>query len=436
MASTESQQSQASSGSTSNSGKIDFPTDSLLSGGPFETRQTHPTSDCNTLGNRVDSASDGRKSYKWQHICPQLGPLFPETSESLSQMEKYLSSRGFLEASAKRMSGAIQINTTSADGMQSIPGNDPAWDHMRAFSKYLEEAFPLVHQTLELERVNTHGLIYTWQGANESMKPTLLMAHQDVVPVESGTEHLWTYPPFSGHWDGKYVWGRGAIDCKNTLIASLEAVEELLRAGFSPQRTVILSFGFDEEISGNQGAKRIVEHLTTRHGENIAVVIDEGPGIMRSWWGSFAAFPGVAEKGYLDVEISVDMRTGHSSLPPEDNSITVMADLIQELRENRYTTTLNEGNPIMQTIFCVAQHDGGIPDKYWEQIVRVDQGIQSLNEFIGRMTAAHPNIGGFFRTTQSFGMIQGGKKVNVIPGHTSLRINHRVSNDGLVVFIV
>lgn len=48
---------------------------------------------------------------------------------------------------------------------------------------------------------------------------------------------------------------RGAIDCKSTLIATLEAVDELLRANFSPLRTAILSFGFDEEISGNQGAR-------------------------------------------------------------------------------------------------------------------------------------------------------------------------------------
>lgn len=79
------------------------------------------------------------------------------------------------------------------------------------------------------------------------------MAHQDVVPVESESENDWKHAPFSVHWDGIYVWGCGAIDCKSTLIATLEAVEGLLRAGFVPSRTIILSFGFDEEISGNQG---------------------------------------------------------------------------------------------------------------------------------------------------------------------------------------
>ncbi|KAJ4415769.1 hypothetical protein N0V82_007131 [Gnomoniopsis sp. IMI 355080] len=143
-----------------------------------------------------------------------------------------------------------------------------------------------------------------------SLKPVILMAHQDVVPVQMETDD-WKYPPFDGHWDGSYVWGRGSTDCKNTLIASLEAVEELLRAKFTPKRTVILSYGFDEEISGTQGAKNIVKDLLDVYGEKgIAVVIDEGPGIMRSWSGSIAAFPAVSEKGYVDVDISVNMQAG------------------------------------------------------------------------------------------------------------------------------
>lgn len=145
-------------------------------------------------------------AYRWHHMCLQSDPLFPETTDNLSAMEIHLASRDFLEAFAKRVSGAVQINTTSMDGMESLTGDDPAWDHMKPFSDFLNATFPLVHQKLDLERVNTHGLVYTWKGSNESLKPTVLMAHQDVVPVESETEGSWTYGSFRGHWDGKYVW--------------------------------------------------------------------------------------------------------------------------------------------------------------------------------------------------------------------------------------
>lgn len=134
------------------------------------------------------------------------------------------------------------------------------------------------------------------------------MAHQDVVPVDMETED-WTYPPFDGHWDGIYVWGRGSMDCKNTLIASLEAVEELLRAEYTPKRTVILAYGFDEEISGTQGAKEIAKDLLHTYGDKgVAVIIDEGLGIRRSWSGSLAAFPTVAEKGVVNIEVTVSMK--------------------------------------------------------------------------------------------------------------------------------
>lgn len=165
-----------------------------------------------------------------------------------------------------------------------------------------------------------------------------------------------------------------------------------------------------------------------RYSENgITVVIDKGSGVTGSWWGSIAAFPGVAEKGYLDVEITVDMRSGHSSLPPDDNSITVMAEIIQELNANKYDTTLDENNPIMETIFCSAQHEKAMPAEESERLATVDRGEGSVEELVDTTIASHPSMGGFFRAIQSIGIIYGRRKVNVVPGHTSLRINHRVS---------
>lgn len=49
-----------------------------------------------------------------------------------------------------------------------------------------------------------------------------------------------------------WIWGRGSVDDKSGLIGSLTAVETLIEQGFSPRRTVMLAFGFDEEASGKQ----------------------------------------------------------------------------------------------------------------------------------------------------------------------------------------
>ena len=128
-------------------------------------------------------------------------------------------------------------------------------------------------------RDSTYGLLYTWQGSDDKLKPLVLMAHQDVVPVPASTVDAWTHPPFSGHYDGRYIWGRGSSDCKNQLIAEMETVELLLAADFKPKRTIIMSFGFDEEISGRQGAGHLSKFLIDRYGEDsIAAIVDEGAG--------------------------------------------------------------------------------------------------------------------------------------------------------------
>ncbi len=92
------------------------------------------------------------------------------------------------------------------------------------------------------------------------------MAHQDVVPSEPGTEEAWSYRPVEGEIADRYIWGRGAMDDKSSLVAILEAVETRLERGFRPKRTVLLVFGHDEEVGGTKGAAAVAELLKSRGG--------------------------------------------------------------------------------------------------------------------------------------------------------------------------
>lgn len=126
------------------------------------------------------------------------------------------------------------------------------------------------------ETVNTLGLVYTIKGTDTSLKPLMLAAHQDVVPVAN--DFTWKYPPFSGHFDGRWLWGRGASDDKNSLTALMSALETLLaNPTWIPKRTIILALGFDEESSGRRGAGTIGPYLENLYGHNsMALVLDEG----------------------------------------------------------------------------------------------------------------------------------------------------------------
>lgn len=216
--------------------------------------------------------------------CKQVKALWPTSdNDALKDSFDYLSTPAFEKDSIARLAGAVQIPTESYDDLGKI-GDDKRWDVFYPLHDYLKATFPAIHEKLKVEKVNTHGLLYTWQGSDEERKPVVLMAHQDVVPVDQNTVDSWTYPPYSGHFDGTNVWGRGASDCKNSLIGILETVELLLNAGYKPKRTIVLSFGFDEESSGTQGAGHLSKFLHERYGDDgVAAIVDEGAGYTQAF---------------------------------------------------------------------------------------------------------------------------------------------------------
>ena len=120
-----------------------------------------------------------------------------------------------------------------------------------------------MHERLELERVTEFGLLFRWAGAAASAQPLVLMAHYDVVPVDESD--AWTYPPFEGRVEEGWVYGRGALDDKGPLLVVLEAVENLLSAGFTPARDVYLSFGGNEETYGAAAASIATDSARARH---------------------------------------------------------------------------------------------------------------------------------------------------------------------------
>lgn len=363
--------------------------------------------------------------------CRQVGPLFPaQKSAALDRMDAYLASPQFLNASVPRLAGAVQIPTQSYDDMGAV-GEDARWDVMYDLAEYLERTFPLVFGSLLLEKVNTHGLLFTWEGSDPSLKPTVLMAHQDVVPVELSTVEQWTYPPWSGEYDGRFLWGRGAGDCKNILIGILEAVELLLDAGFTPKRTVVLSFGFDEEISGYEGAGPLAEVILDRYGKDgAAIIVDEGSGLSKQW-GTLFAMPAVAEKGYIDVDVIVRMPGGHSSVPPKHNGIGVMAELIAQIEANTYEPHLHDENPTLGLLQCGAAFSPEFPPRLRRELRHRRVGDAEVCRKEDRVALEAAKISDYvkymFTTSVAADLISGGAKINALPERTVLTVNHRVN---------
>ena len=165
------------------------------------------------------------------------------------------------DSAATHLSEAIQFRTITVAAGDPRPGQKGPWLDLHA---WLETTYPAAHSAMSKELVpGTLTLLYTWQGTDSSLDPLLLMAHQDVVPVNIGTEDDWTGAPFAGEIVDGYVYGRGALDDKGSLVALMEAADALAADGFQPKRTVYFMFGHDEEISGS-GAEAGIALLKSR----------------------------------------------------------------------------------------------------------------------------------------------------------------------------
>ena len=122
------------------------------------------------------------------------------------------------ERGAQNLSRAIQFKTITLANGDPRPGQEGEWLALHA---WLEETYPAAHVAMTKELVpDTLTLLYTWAGSDPSLKPLLLMAHQDVVPVNIGTEGDWQGAPFEGAIIDGYIYGRGAIDNKGSLLSS------------------------------------------------------------------------------------------------------------------------------------------------------------------------------------------------------------------------
>ncbi|KAH6612929.1 hypothetical protein B0J18DRAFT_70910 [Chaetomium sp. MPI-SDFR-AT-0129] len=368
--------------------------------------------------------------------CAQPEPLTPSKDEALDTAYEHLTSSDFRTAAVKHLSGAVQVKTESFDDLGEV-GQDARWEVFYDFHKYLAETFPRLHKELQVEKVNTHGLLFTWQGSDASLKPTLLMAHQDTVPVPPETIEAWTHPPWSGHYDGTHIWGRGSNDCKNQLIALLETLDTLLDAGFQPKRTILLSFGFDEEISGFHGAAKLSTFIEERYGKDgIAVIVDEGSAFEEAW-GTLFAKPGTAEKGYTDVHITVRKPGGHSSVPTDHTGIGILSELITEIESEQYPTRLTYANPYYTQLQCGAAYSPEFPDKLKHLLAHRQQQLQDLGHTCSNprrdnlaLEAARlggPPIKYLMQTSQAADVINGGIKVNALPERVTVVINHRIN---------
>ncbi|MFT4229787.1 MAG: M20/M25/M40 family metallo-hydrolase [Microbacterium sp.] len=314
---------------------------------------------------------------------------------------------------AERLSRMIQLPTVSAELAQR--GTQPFDD----FVALLAELYPLVHAHLVVERHADLGLLFRWQGRREALDgPLVLMAHYDVVPVDESD--AWTHPPFAGRIEDGWVHGRGALDDKGPLLVVLEAVENLLAAGFAPARDVYLSFGGDEEVFG--AAAAVIAASLRDRGVVPWLVLDEGGAVVDAplpFVRGRTAMVGVGEKGVMTVRLTARGDGGHASAPPARTAVGRIARAVERLSPSTFRPRTPAAVTRMLRQF--ADRADGASRLLYRLLAATPPLTARILAAMGGEPAA------LVRTSIAATMQSGGTAANVLPSQASATFNLRIA---------
>jgi len=334
-------------------------------------------------------------------------------------------------AASERLAAAVRLKTiASATDVDANAGE------FLALQAHLQASFPKAHAVLRRELIGKYGLLYTWAGSDAQAAPIALMAHQDVVPVAPGTEGDWEVAPFSGTQKDGFVWGRGAWDDKGNLMSIMEAVEMRVGAGFQPRQTIYLAFGQDEEVGGERGARRIAALLKER-GIRLRFAIDEGMLITEGAIAGLAkpaALIGVAEKGFLTVELVATATPGHSSMPPVvagTSAIGMLGAALARLETDQMPLEIR--GVARETFESLAPEMGGLNRVLLSNLWLFRPLVESQ---LKTMASANASL----RTTTALTVVNAGQAENVLPGRATALVNFRLlpgdTSDAVVDHVV
>ena len=317
------------------------------------------------------------------------------------------------EEVARHIGLAIQLKT--------ISNTDPAKVDPLPFEglrNLLQVLYPQVDDHLTREVINGGGLLYTWQGTEPDLDPIALAAHQDVVPANEAADSGWTHPPFAGEIADGYVWGRGALDCKGSLISIMEAVNNLIRDGFAPRRTVYLLFGHDEECSGTHGAVALADILEAR-GVRLALLLDEGGSVTTSTLPGIespVAMIGVTEKGHLSLKLKATTKPGHASTPSTPTAIGALSLAIATLENNPFPQHLDMVEFMMSFV--------GAELPFMDRLMLANTWL--FGGAVKRKLSQNPSTDANTRTTIAPTILRAGSAENVLPATAEALINLRI----------
>lgn len=313
------------------------------------------------------------------------------------------------EELVRHFQALLRLNTSNP------PGNE------RLVTDYLKqvlesEGIPVQILALDPARPN---LIARLKG-NGAKRPLLLMGHSDVVTVD---EAKWTHPPFGAVRSEGYIYGRGALDDKNSVAVALMTMLTLKRSGLPLDRDVV----FLAE-AGEEGTTRVgIDYVVNEHFAEIDAefCLAEGGGVRRERGVVKFAAVDVLEKVPRTIELVAKGPSAHGSVPRSSNAIAHLAAAVLAISGWESPVRVNETT--REYFTRLAALSPPAEARQLRSLVSTDRGAQA--EAIAYFRDREPAYVAMLRASASPTIIQGGMRYNVVPSEATATIDVRLLPD-------
>jgi acetylornithine deacetylase/succinyl-diaminopimelate desuccinylase-like protein len=255
---------------------------------------------------------------------------------------------------------------------------------------------------------NRCNVIARISGSDSTRPGLVLHGHIDVVPANAAE---WSVDPFGGVIKDGMIWGRGAVDMKNTDAMILAIVRDWARRGYKPPRDIVLAFFADEEAGMTYGSR----FMSSKHPEVFAgcteAISEVGGFSVTVADGKRLYFVEAAQKGIHWMKLTASGRAGHGSMMNEENAITALTEAVAKIGKfqwpQRYT----------QTVKDLFREVARVTGKAYDE--------KDLRPLLKEIGSTARMIGATLQNTANPTMLEAGYKANVIPGSASAVIDGR-----------
>jgi len=260
------------------------------------------------------------------------------------------------------------------------------------------------------------GLIARYRGdGSSSKKPILLLGHLDVV--EAFAED-WERPPFKLTQDEVNFYARGTIDNKFGVAQLTSTFVRLKKAGWTPDRDLILVFSGDEE-SGMITTRLLAYERPDLAEAEFALNSDAGGGNLDANGKAIVYRIQAAEKTYATWEITVRNPGGHSSRPREDNAIYDLAEAIKKIQAYKFPVQWSE-----MTLAYFQETGEQLGGELGDAMIAF--AFDPSDEAAAARLAKESSYIGTTRTTCVVTMLKAGHAENALPQSATATVNCRI----------